>query len=62
VIIEVEDKNDQSPVFKEPVYNITIIGTKTVGEAAYDIIAEDGDAGVNGLVTYYIGNATNNGE
>ena len=62
MIINILDKNDQSPVFQEPVYNITIIGTKTVGEAAYDIIAEDGDAGVNGLVNYDVRSATNNGK
>ncbi|XP_053385774.1 cadherin-23-like isoform X2 [Mercenaria mercenaria] len=61
VVIDIEDRNDMSPVFDEEVYNITIIGTKEVNEEVFFIKATDGDAGVNGLVTYSIVNATNDG-
>jgi hypothetical protein len=60
--IIIEDRNDLSPVFQELEYRFSIIGTQAVGGDVGFILAEDGDAGVNGEVDYSILSATNDGK
>lgn len=59
--IIVEDRNDLSPVFQENEYRFSIIGTQSQGGDVGFILAEDGDAGVNGEVDYFIESSTNEG-
>lgn len=54
VNIDVLDRNDNPPVFKNPSAQVTIDATWTVGKDIYLAAASDGDAGLNGVVHYQL--------
>ncbi|XP_069129376.1 protocadherin Fat 4-like [Argopecten irradians] len=52
--IHLEDVNDNSPVFSQTEYTATVQENVTVGSTILTVHAQDGDAGTNGLVRYFI--------
>lgn len=55
VTIQVTDVNDESPEFKENLYNVrNITGFSEVGELVIIVSASDADAGANGEVMYFL--------
>ena len=54
VIINIDDVNDNSPVFTEDVYRITIPSDTPIGSTVLQVTAIDSDMGRNGEVSYSI--------
>ncbi|XP_021945639.1 cadherin-99C [Folsomia candida] len=55
VIARVSDKNDNSPIFVDEPYEVSISESTPVGSTIFrGIRAKDVDAGVNGLVEYFV--------
>ncbi|XP_029412632.1 protocadherin-23 isoform X2 [Nannospalax galili] len=52
VSITVEDVNDNEPVFRKQVYNVTLAEHTPVGHCFLQVKASDADAGLYGLVEY----------
>ncbi|XP_031622163.1 cadherin-99C isoform X2 [Contarinia nasturtii] len=61
VIVRVSDINDNAPVFQNSSYETTVPESTQIGTTVFkDLQAKDVDAGVNGLVEYFIIEGTNN--
>ncbi|XP_055318314.1 cadherin-99C isoform X2 [Sitodiplosis mosellana] len=61
VIVRVSDINDNAPVFQNTPYETTVPESTQIGTTVFkDLSAKDIDAGVNGLVEYFIIEGTNN--
>lgn len=61
VIVRVSDVNDNAPVFRNAPYETTVPESTPVGTTVFNsLLAEDIDAGVNGLVEYFIVEGTSN--
>ena len=54
VNINVLDENDNSPVFSEPIYNVTVLENTPPGRVILTVTATDIDSGLNGEVEYHI--------
>ncbi|XP_055080800.1 protocadherin gamma-C5-like [Periophthalmus magnuspinnatus] len=52
ILISVLDINDNIPVFKKPLYNITVPENSSPGSVLVTVAATDADEGVNGQVQY----------
>jgi len=52
IIVNVEDSNDNRPVFERPEYDVSVPETAEVGAKVAVVRALDADAGANGQVTY----------
>ena len=52
VIVNVDDANDNRPVFDRPEYDVTLPETSQVGTEVAVLLAVDADVGANGRVTY----------
>uniref|UniRef100_A0A0L8FH16 Cadherin domain-containing protein n=1 Tax=Octopus bimaculoides TaxID=37653 RepID=A0A0L8FH16_OCTBM len=53
VNIEVQDENDNLPVFQQKLYNISVKKTQDKNKAVVIVSAEDLDIGKNGEISYY---------
>ena len=62
VRINVLDENDHPPVFRENVYEFSVVGTKEVQGEVGILLANDLDQDFNGRVTYSIKSASNFGK
>ncbi|XP_059611482.1 cadherin-99C [Phlebotomus argentipes] len=61
IIVRVSDVNDNAPVFINTPYETTVPESTPVGTTIFrNILAQDIDAGVNGLVEYFIVEGTKN--
>ena len=62
VRVQVLDENDNPPVFRQPVYKVTVFENAAVFSNITVVKADDPDHGVNSIVTYRIidGNEDNN--
>ena len=58
VNITITDQNDNSPVFSQPEYNITVQENSPVNTSILVVTATDADAGDNGLVSYKFSSRT----
>ncbi|XP_028271980.1 putative protocadherin beta-18 isoform X30 [Parambassis ranga] len=54
--VTVLDANDNAPVFSKPVYKASISESSVIGTLVTKVTASDADKGLNGEVTYVIGN------
>ncbi|XP_066534297.1 protocadherin-15a isoform X2 [Hoplias malabaricus] len=54
VTIVVIDANDNTPTFSQVSYNVEVFTNMQPGETVIQLIAQDADEGLNGLVTYTI--------
>ncbi|XP_038627476.1 cadherin-related family member 2 [Tachyglossus aculeatus] len=54
VVIVVEDRNDNKPVFQNPPSSASVYENDTVGTIICTVLAEDRDTGLSGLVKYSI--------
>jgi len=52
IVIEVEDANDNRPIFDRPAYDVGVAETAAVGTEVAVVRATDADAGPNGRVRY----------
>ncbi|XP_033829790.2 protocadherin gamma-C5-like [Periophthalmus magnuspinnatus] len=52
IFVTVLDNNDNFPVFKKPLYNITVPENSSPGSVLVTVAATDADEGVNGQVQY----------
>ncbi|XP_059202412.1 protocadherin gamma-C5-like [Centropristis striata] len=52
IIVTVLDINDNIPVFKKPLYNVTVHENSVVGSVLVKVEATDADEGVNGEIEY----------
>lgn len=52
LVINIQDLNDNTPRFSEPLYLPTIFENAHIGSTVVQIIASDGDSGNNGKLTY----------
>lgn len=61
MIVRVSDVNDNAPVFLNTPYKTSVPESTPIGTTVFDnLLAEDIDAGVNGLVEYFIVEGTQN--
>ena len=58
LVISVLDENDNNPVFRRSVYDVTIPENATVGTEVVAVTADDADEGLNAQIVYSISNAT----
>lgn len=58
VIVSVTDQNDNDPIFNNPNYTATIPENVAMGKMVLQVTALDSDDGVNGNVSYSLGNDT----
>lgn len=54
VDVIISDKNDQTPAFQQPVYNVSVFEDIARGTRILSVTAVDGDIGNNAKVQYYI--------
>ncbi|XP_063086896.1 cadherin-related family member 2 isoform X2 [Cavia porcellus] len=54
MVVVIEDRNDNAPVFQDPVLSISINETLPVGSVVFSVLATDPDTGSAGVVKYYI--------
>ncbi|XP_010897511.2 protocadherin-23 [Esox lucius] len=54
VIVKVEDVNDNKPVFKQQLYNVSIPEHTQIGNCFLQVVATDADSSDFGTVRYYI--------
>ncbi|XP_053501640.1 protocadherin alpha-2 isoform X8 [Ictalurus furcatus] len=54
IIINVQDINDNNPVFTKPLYKVKVHENASVGTKILTVSAEDADEGINGDVSYLI--------
>ncbi|XP_044220342.1 protocadherin gamma-C5-like isoform X9 [Thunnus albacares] len=52
IIVTVLDNNDNVPVFKRPLYNVTVHENSVAGSVLVKVEATDADEGVNGEIEY----------
>ena len=52
VTVEVEDANDNAPVFSSPQFSVTVPESVAPGSPVFQISAEDADSGSNALIVY----------
>uniref|UniRef100_A0A671UAI8 Protocadherin 1 gamma 22 n=1 Tax=Sparus aurata TaxID=8175 RepID=A0A671UAI8_SPAAU len=52
IIVTVLDNNDNIPVFKKPLYNVTVHENSVAGSVLLKVEATDADEGVNGEIDY----------
>uniref|UniRef100_A0A8P4K9L7 Cadherin domain-containing protein n=1 Tax=Dicentrarchus labrax TaxID=13489 RepID=A0A8P4K9L7_DICLA len=52
IIVTVLDNNDNVPVFKRPLYNVTVQENSVAGSVLLKVEATDADEGVNGEIEY----------
>ncbi|KAM9357303.1 protocadherin gamma-C5-like [Symphorus nematophorus] len=52
IIVTVLDNNDNVPVFKKPLYNVTVHENSAAGSVLLKVEATDADEGVNGEIEY----------
>ncbi|XP_076594812.1 protocadherin alpha-8-like [Chaetodon auriga] len=60
ILVKVLDVNDNTPVFSEDVYSVTLAENAPVGTTVVQVNATDRDEGQNGEVYYSFGNSVNN--
>ncbi|XP_034453214.1 protocadherin gamma-C5-like isoform X8 [Hippoglossus hippoglossus] len=58
IIVTVLDNNDNVPVFKRPLYNVTAHENSVTGSILVKVEATDADEGVNGEIEYAFGEHT----
>uniref|UniRef100_A0A3P8T1T8 Protocadherin 1 gamma 31 n=1 Tax=Amphiprion percula TaxID=161767 RepID=A0A3P8T1T8_AMPPE len=58
VTVSVLDNNDNVPVFKKPLYNVTVQENSVVGSVLVKVEATDADEGVNGEIEYVFADHT----
>ncbi|XP_060936066.1 protocadherin gamma-C5-like [Limanda limanda] len=58
IIVTVLDNNDNVPVFKRPLYNLTAHENSVTGSVLVKVEATDADEGVNGEIEYAFGEHT----
>ncbi|XP_054872504.1 protocadherin gamma-C5-like [Amphiprion ocellaris] len=58
VTVSVLDNNDNVPVFKKPLYNVTVQENSFVGSVLVKVEATDADEGVNGEIEYVFADHT----
>ena len=54
LVVNVSDLNDNSPVFSQELYFVSIPENQTVGLSVLQVVADDQDSGTNAAVTYRI--------
>lgn len=54
VLLQVTDTNDNPPVFTESSYSFDVLENSPRGSRVGQVVAQDEDEGVNGLVTYTV--------
>ncbi|XP_031443180.1 protocadherin alpha-3-like isoform X3 [Clupea harengus] len=59
IIVDVLDVNDNTPVFTEEVYSVTLHENSAIGTTVVQVNATDLDEGLNGEVIYSFGNSVN---
>ncbi|XP_029367997.1 protocadherin gamma-C5-like isoform X16 [Echeneis naucrates] len=52
IVVTVLDNNDNGPVFKKPLYNVSVLENSVVGFVVVKVEATDADDGVNGEIEY----------
>uniref|UniRef100_A0A0L8GMU2 Cadherin domain-containing protein n=1 Tax=Octopus bimaculoides TaxID=37653 RepID=A0A0L8GMU2_OCTBM len=60
VLITVIDENDNSPIFSQNIYNISISNRNEQNKAIIILSANDIDSGENGKITYHFSSKTSN--
>ncbi|XP_022615845.1 protocadherin gamma-C5-like [Seriola dumerili] len=58
IIVTVLDNNDNVPVFKRPLYNVTVHENTVAGSVLVKVEATDADEGVNGEIEYVFSDHT----
>ena len=55
LVINILDLNDNTPRFSQPLYNPSILEDANIGAIVVQLMASDGDSGLNGQVIYRLG-------
>ncbi|XP_027029221.2 protocadherin alpha-3-like isoform X16 [Tachysurus fulvidraco] len=56
IVVNVQDVNDNAPVFSKTLYKIRVVENASIGTAVINLNATDADEGVNGQIVYSLVN------